>query len=130
MYLALGRLGTEAEARPWAGPLFWAALGVLLSLLLASSAWLVVSDLSKYSTMYMLYLLYMLYMLDGPQGRCAGQPWGSSSPCSSPPRHGSSLLISVSSVQYMLYCSSKWWLKDSWDSPEKPAEILRLASAC
>jgi hypothetical protein len=50
VYLALGRLGTEAEARPWAGPLCWAALGVLLSLLLASSAWLVVSDLSKYST--------------------------------------------------------------------------------
>ncbi len=60
VYLALGRLGTEAEARPWAGPLCWAALGVLLSLLLASSAWLVVSDLSKYSTMYMLYMLYML----------------------------------------------------------------------
>jgi hypothetical protein len=48
VYLALGRLGTEAEARPWAGPLCWAALGVLLSLLLVSSAWLVVSDLSKY----------------------------------------------------------------------------------
>jgi hypothetical protein len=47
VYLALGRLGTEAEARPWAGPLCWAAVGVALSLLLASSAWLVVSDLSK-----------------------------------------------------------------------------------
>ncbi len=85
VYLALGRLGREAEARPWAGPLCWATVGVLLSLLLASSAWLVASDLSKYSTMYM---LYMLYMLDSPQGRCAGQPWGSSFPYYWPPPPG------------------------------------------
>ncbi len=86
------------------GPLCWAALGVLLSLLLASSAWLFVSDLSKYSTMY------MLYMLDAPQGRCAGQPWGSSSPCSSPPPPGSLCLISVSTLQEKSHlCIPLFW---------------------
>ncbi len=44
-------------------------------------------------------------------GRYAGRPWGSSSPCSSPPPPGSSFLISVSKWSTF---TSKWWLRDGW----------------